>query len=409
MSKLTELQGRLDERRSKLAEAFEQAGPDYDFSKVTNGVTATDVKSMNDEMTKLGEDIDEIRGNDAIKARLDEMGELEELPLPTGTKGEQRRREEQAKSIGDLFVESDAFKNRVGGGTGPETELKNVDMDELLGGVKTTFSQTSWVPIAEPRNNIVPLATRPIMVSDLFPKGATSASSITYYEETTFTNAAAETTEAAAKPEAALALTLRTEVVRKIAVFLPVTDETLEDEPRARSYVNNRLGFMVQQRLDAELLVGDGTPPNISGIEDRSGVQTQALGADSVPDAVYKAMTLIRVNAFSEPNAAVFHPNDWQDVRLLTTTDGIYIWGPPYDAGPERIWGLRVVQSTAQTENTALVGDFNQTELVMRQGLTVQVGYNNDDWTKNKQTIRAELRAALAVYRPAAFATVTGI
>ena len=192
-------------------------------------------------------------------------------------------------------------------------------------------------------------------------------------------------------------------------MFLPVTDEQLEDVPRVRSYIDNRLAFMVRQRLDAQLLVGDGTAPNISGILDRAGIQTQAKGADPTPDAVYKAMTKIRVNAFAEPNAAVFHPNDWQDIRLLRTTDGIYIWGSPADAGPERIWGLRVAQTTALTENTGLVGDFQQAELVIRSGVDLAVGFINDDFQRNRQSIRAEMRAALAVYRPAAFATVTGI
>jgi len=218
--------------------------------------------------------------------------------------------------------------------------------------------------------------------------------------------------EGAIKPEVSLGLTERTEPVRKIAAFLPVTEEQLADVPQARAYINNRLGFMVRQRLDSQILVGDGTAPNLAGLQDnsRTGLQTQALGGDNVPDAIYKAMTKVRVGAFSEPNVAIFHPNDWQTVRLLKTSDGIYIWGAPMDAGPERIWGIRVVQTTAQTENTAFVGDFQQAGLVIRSGVDLRITDSHSDWfIYNKLAVVAEMRVALCDYRPAAFCTVTGI
>ena len=40
---------------------------------------------------------------------------------------------------------------------------------------------------------------------------------------------------------------------------------------------------------------------------------------------------------------------------------------------------------------------------------SVEVGFINDDFIKGKKAIRADIRAAFVVYRPAAFCTVTGI
>ena len=93
------------------------------------------------------------------------------------------------------------------------------------------------------------------------------------------------------------------------------------------------------------------------------------------------------------------------------TADGIYIWGNPADPGPERIWGKPVVQSTYQTENTGVVGDFAMfSELAVRRGIEVQVSNSHSTYfIEGKLAIRADMRAALLFYRPKAFCQVTGI
>lgn len=414
MANLVELRGRLEAVRSKAAEAFEQAGPEMNMSKITSiegdsAAKAAQLKAWNDEMTDISKEIDDHQALEGMKARTDALGELERPPLP-GTNGKSERRE-PPKSIGDLFVESDArtLKNHVA--SFPEIEVKTL-FETGGGSIAYTDATAGWFPMdfRSPRFVETAVGRQLLRVVDLIPTTTTTAAAITYVQEDTFTNQAAEVTEGSAKPEAALSTTTVTEPVRKIAVWIPVTEEQLADVPQVRGYLNNRLGWMVRQRLDAQVLKGDGTAPNLSGIQDRTDIQTQAKGADPTPDAIYKAITKIRVNDFSEPNGVVLHPNDWQDIRLLRTSDGIYIWGSPADQGPERVWGLPIAITTAETEGTGLVGDFNQAELAMRQGVDIRVTDSHDDYfVSNILVVLAELRAALLVYRPAAFCTVTGI
>jgi HK97 family phage major capsid protein len=413
-AKLKELRAETEAKRAALAEIFEQAGPDMDMSKVTavegdSSAKVAHVRGLHDEINELAAQKEPLEAEHSALMRAKEtaeaLGEVDRgFPLP-GSNGGRRDVDAPTKSLGELFVESVAYTGWSSGmKEGPVAELPNVDL------MATLFETgAGWAPPTVRGPQVVQFATRPLRVADLLPQGQTTQASIVYMEETTYTNNAAETAEGLTKPEAVLALTERTEPVRKIAVTLPVTDEQLEDVPQVRSYIDNRMGFMVLQRLDGQIVAGDGIAPNLKGILGRTGLQTQAKGGDPTPDAIYKAMTKIQVNAFSEPNAAVFHPNDWQDIRLLRTADGIYIWGSPSDPGPERIWGLNVAKTTAMTENTSLVGDFMQAELVIRKGVSLSVGYVNDDFKKNRQTVRAEMRAALAVYRPAAFCQATGI
>jgi HK97 family phage major capsid protein len=121
-------------------------------------------------------------------------------------------------------------------------------------------------------------------------------------------------------------------------------------------------------------------------------------------------MVKVQVVGQAQPNLLVMHPNDWQDIRLLRTADGLYIWGNPSDAGPERMWGLTVAMAQALTENTALVADTNYLELAVRRGIDVQVSNSHSTYfIEGKQAIRCDMRVALVAYRPTAIATVTGI
>lgn len=403
MGKYEDIVGQLEDRRKKAAELIEKGGEDMDLTEAE----VHELRKLNEEMTELGKQKDELDGLRKIKADVDALGELE--PHPGHPVGKRRESDEGAgeaelKGIGDLFVETEEFRAYKRGDRRTPTVTLSIPL-------KNTFQTTAgWAPPDIRGPQVVEFATRPLAVAELLPQSTTTQASVIYMEETLFSNSAAEVAEGGTKPEVSLGLEEVTEPVRKIAAFLPVTEEQLADVPQARAYINNRLGFMVRQRLDSQILTGNGVAPNLEGIESRSGIQTQALGGDNVPDAVYKAMTKIRVNAFADPNVAVFHPNDWQTVRLLKTSDGIYIWGAPMDAGPERIWGIRVVQTTAQPENTALVGDFQQASLIVRSGVDLRISDSHDDYfVKNLLAVVAEMRVALAVYRPAAFATVTGI
>lgn len=400
---LTEVEGRIAERQKRVADLLAEAKNDRGeldpkLVKSTSDFVG-DVRALNDELADLAvkrADLREVAKAAEANAQWDASGRADLGPGEPGG-GEPRGR----KSVGELFAESKAG-----------TDLKGRDVELPDFDLKATFdTATGWAPETTRGPRVVDFATRPLELLDLIPTVPTGQAAITYMEETTFTNAAAETAEGATKPEAALALTERPSPVRKIPVWIPVTDETLEDTPRVMAYLNNRLPFMVYQRLEGQIIAGNGTAPNLRGVLNTAGIQTQAKGTDPVPDAVLKAATKVRVVGQAMPDAAVFHPYDWQDIRLLRTADGIYIWGNPSEAGPPFIWGLRALQVQAMTENTAVVGDWgNFSELAMRKGMTVKVSDSHADFfVTNKQAVRAEIRAAVTFYRPAAFCSVTGI
>lgn len=405
------IQEEINGKRDELAGLF-------DDHKVMDGEKATyemspetvqQVRDLNDELTELGRELDDAKELDTIhqdnqrqikEAQRSEM----DLPLPGGGRGTEDGGPKHQKSLGEQFAESKAYKERARG----RDIVASFDEYEFK-----TLMETGagFAPESVRTGKVVPYAHRRPMVSDLMPNTPTSQAAVVYMEETTFTNATDTVAEGGTYPEGALAFTERSETIRKIAQFLPVTDEQLDDVPGMRSLIDNRLNVMLELAEEVQLLSGSGVAPDMTGYLVKSGVQSQAKGSDPVPDAIYKGLTLVRHTGFAEPSAVVFHPNDWEGIRLLRTTDGIYIWGSPAEAGPERIWGLPAVITTAETENTALLGDFVlYSELFRKAGTDIKISDSHSDYfVKGKQAIRIDERCTLVIYRAAAFCKVTGI
>jgi len=377
--------------------------------KGTRQEKLNEIRKRSEELEALGKEVDEL-----AKIETAEKNLAEQWQVKGGTDDRKIGRfavsniDQSLKGIGDIFVESEFYKNRKPGQKlRGQVELKNA----LVPLLKTTFSTSAgWAPESTRIGRVIEEALRPIQVIDTIPGGRTTQAAIVYMEETTVTSAAAERAEAAAYAESTLELTEQSSTVRSIGTSIPVTDEQLEDVEQVRTYLNTRLPFLVRQRLDGQILTGDGVAPNLLGINNLSGIQSQALGSDTVPDAFYKAMKAVRVTGRATPSIIYIHPNDWQDIRLLRTADGIYIWGNPSEAGPMRLWGVLVVETDAQSENTGVVGDTaNFSQLFIRRDVTIEVGLDSDDFTKGIQTLRCGIRCAFVGYRPAAFCQVTNI
>jgi HK97 family phage major capsid protein len=407
---MKQLHEALGEKSKLIGQIFEEAGEDMDFTRVKclgEGDTTAKVekiKALNAELAEMKADYEEYTALAKSRQSADDAAGFKgEMPKEQpGTESKAR------KSLGELFLESAAYKSR-----GAESRI-DIDMKSIM----QTGSGYAPESTRLPRVELYPL--RSLRVAQVFPTFPTGFDTIKYMEETTHTNNAAEIAEEtdASSPtaygEAALAFTERSVPVEKLPVWIPVTEEQLADVAGIGAFVEGRLGYMVLNKLDSQLVAGTGTPPALRGYLNASGIQTQAKGADPTPDAIYKAMTKIRGTTagtgFAEPSAVIAHPNDWQDIRLLRTADGVYIFGSPTEPGPDRIWGVPVIVTSAETENTIGVGDFaNYAAVYMRQGIEFKISDSHGYlFTSGVLAIKATMRAAVVYFRGTAFCKVTG-
>lgn len=400
--KLKELRAEISAKTSSLTEDVKAARK---LSGAEGQAAVAGIKAANTELEDLRKKAAPLEETEAALVKAERFGaEAEEVEAHPGHAKGAVSPEAQFKSIGEYVSEA--------GLAGKKSQDVEIAMDVEGRNVKTLFQTSAgWEPENVRSGRLVESAQLPVQAVDVIPAGTASEGAVTYMKEVTFTNGAAAIKEGGAYSESALKVEEAQSGVKKIGTFLPITDEQLEDVNQAQSYINNRLPLMVRLKLDKEVLAGNGEEGAIKGFLSES-VQEQAKGEDSVAAAILKALTKVRTGTGqANPTAVLVNPADWQQVRLETTEDGVYIWGPPSQVGPEVIWGVPVIQVQALTEGTALTGDFSTfSELAFKKGLNVQVSNSHEDYfVKGKQAIRADVRAALVIYRPAAFVKVTGI
>lgn len=417
-----------------LGKVFAEAKTDdghYDYNKVSfwpelkgNSVdVAKKVKATDDELNEVMEHVETLQAaEDAARSHGSREKALRGFALPgTAGRGNYGSEEERFKALGEMATETKAFKDWVEGGckngvtlqldVNPTDMLAGAIAFDTIGNKALMTTAAGYAPQSIRQPGFVEGLTRPIQLLDIIPTFQTSEATVKYMEETTRNHGAVEVAEGVAYGESTFVFTEKESPVRKIGDSLPVTDEQLEDVPMMQGYISVRIPFGVRQRLDGQCLIGNGTAPNLRGLKNVVGTQAQAKGADPVPDAFYKAMTKIRLNGRALPSHHLIHPLDWEKVRLLRTVDGVYIYGPPSDAGADRLWGLPVVQTDADADGTGYTGSFrpDTVSLHERRGVDIQVGYVGQQFLEGKRTVRGDTRVALVWWRPPAFCAVTGL
>ena len=349
----------------------------------------------------------------------------------------------QGKTFGEMFVESDSYKDFIGRYAGRDGIIPSTvkglqsgpfsaDVKALVTGASST-SGGAFVVNDRYAPTIDLVGERELTVYDLVTKGSTTSDTVEYVRVTSKTNNAApvaEATTAAAptapgtadalvlaagggyKPESGLDLEVVSTTVKTIAHWLPITKRAASDAGQIRTLIDNFLRYGLNEELEDQMLTGSGSGENFTGILN-SGISTVGSAGTDI-DAIVDAIRTVRVTGRRRPNALVVHPNDWYSAGFLTAKDssGKYLISDPAASVDQlnQLWGLRVVVSEGVTENTALVGDFRQAVLWEREGINVMVSDQHADFfIRNLLAILAEMRAAFGVLDPQAFCSVTAV
>src|SRR5690606_22853005 len=222
--------------------------------------------------------------------------------------------------------------------------------------------------------------------------------------ESSWENNAAEVEQGGLKPESIIEFAPYDVAIRNVAHWIKVSKHLIADAPAIRQYIDVRLRDGLRQRIDRQLIVGNGVNPNLSGLLDAGNYTafTPTSGAnlvESINVAKYQMMAATGLL----PTAVVVNPADWSAMELARegAGTGAYLYGAPGTVAGGMAFGVRVVLNNNVPAGTFIIGNFDQgATIFQREDAVVEMGYVNDDFTRNLITIRAEERLALSVERP---------
>ncbi|MBP8789685.1 MAG: phage major capsid protein [Azonexus sp.] len=371
-----ELMTALDSIEKKLGEFAAKSAEEGKIAGTQSAETKSALEALGTKQRALADEILEIRQRSV-----------------------QRPEQTKTETWGDQFIKGSGYAPFVTGQTGKfQMQVKNT----LVG------SDTNVAPARS--GSVVGGAFVPLTLEAFLPSTPTTSNAIEFTKENAFTNNAAEVDEGSDAAESALTWTLVNMPISNVAHWLKISRQLASDAPALAAYVDSRMRYGVNRKVETQLAAGDGTAPNISGIFD-SGNYTAHGIANAALGSTLKKLVLIRKimgdlwAAGFPPDGILLNPADWATIEteLLTTAAGQTLLSFT-DGGTPRLFGLPVVQSVGVTSDNVAVGNFAQAYMIHnREDVMIQMSDSDDDnFTKQLVTLLATRRLALATERPAA-------
>ncbi|EAS0269368.1 phage major capsid protein [Salmonella enterica] len=399
-------------------------------------MTEAERKDFDDQLAKGRDLVEKFKTAKADQEVIDSaMGLADQIgPEAKGDLKEQNGQipvRERVKSLGLQITGSDEYKALMK--SFPEGRIpakSRVQSNPIsVKGLFTGASSTSGGAfVTNERTDIVEmLGRKELTIRDLVSVRQTGSDTVEFVKQTSHTNAAAvvaEATSSAAptapgsagalvnnagggyKPEGSWAFEVATAVVKTIAEWVPATRRALADVAQLEGLINDELALDVKEAEEDQVLNGNGSGENFTGINATSGIQTQAWATDlftTTRKAITKARTVGRVN----PTAWVLNPADAEVLDLQKDGENRYYFGGPFAIANKTLWGIPVVESESQAAGTGLLGDFSKAVIWDREQTTITMTDSHADFfIRNMIAILAEERLAFGVTRPTAFVSV---
>ena len=333
----------------------------------------------------------EVKGE--VRELSEKFKELQASMIDMAQKQTSAKGEVAHKSAAEEFVASEQYKQLVAG----TVQRARIE-------VKNTVTSGSTTVFPDQRPGVIPGSFEPLTVRQVLRAIPVTSNMVNSLREASWTNSAAEAGQGSAKKESDVTFEQYNVPITTVAHWIKISNQLLADAPAVVAYIETRLRDGLAQRIEAQLINGDGTSPNLSGFTDSGNFTAYTATSD---DLLVDAINRIKYTMWAAgnmPDTVIVNPADWGAMERTRegANSGTYLYGMPGMNAGMNPFGLNVVLSKHLTQGKIIVGRMTDSAVLYnRSGAVVEMGFVNDDFSRNLITIRAEERLGLGVDRPA--------
>lgn len=390
-----EIKSQLEQLKSNL---------EKDITAKAKADTEGQIKALEEKLSKLN-NTDQLKKD--LEAAKDEIKVLKDAadknqPVIDGiASGKDKLTGGKVKAFNELLAEGIAenaasIKN-LKKGQAHSFELKAVADMTFSNNFSTADSSVTTL-----RPGIIELPKRKLHIRSLLQGGSMGNSTYTYVKEVAGEGVPGTVLEGATKPQFDLDLQEVDSPAQYIAGWVRLSRKMLDDVQGMTTFLQSRLLEKLLVEEDAQILFGNGTSPNLSGITN-TGNFTAPTGSYTI-DIEQLVGAISQLELYDrEANGILLNPQDFYRILLnKASTSGEYDLPGIVTVvnGQLFVAGVPCFRSTGLTPDKFIVGDWVMgANLITREAPRVEFFYEDGtNVRENKVTVRVEERVALPIY-----------
>lgn len=383
--------GKLSSDLNKTAEEAlkqaKQAGTTTDEVKATADKLLTNQSALTAAQAKLEGKLE------ILETRNQDLDQMLAARRPGGA--------DNPKSMGEQVAEAEALKAYAKAGSKGTIRVP-VNM------ITSSPGSAGGLIVPDRETAIVGLPRRQMTIRQLLTVNTTASNSVEYSRQVTRSNQAAPVSEGAEKPESNYEWEEADALVRTIAHWVPVSRQAMDDAKQLQGEIDGELRHGLDLAEELQILKGSGIGQNLEGLVTAATAFAAAFSVVSETEIDLLRLAVLQASLAEFPaDGIVLNPTDWARLELLKDGEQRYLFASIVQMAGPQIWGKPVIQTQSMEVDEFLVGAFlNAATIYDRMETEVVISSEDrDNFVKNRLTVRAEKRLALAIKRPAALVT----